>query len=225
MFDEKKYNREYARKWRKNNPERANEIARQWALRNKDKIKKWGQEYREKNHEEIGIKRKQEYRENREKYLEYVKQYQKDNREKRLEYKRKYRKTDKSKKNIKEYYHNNLKTNLKYNLNRTMRITIGHSLKGSKAGRHWEELIGYSLSDLMKHLKRTLPLNYTWKDYLDGKLHVDHIIPISAYEFDKSENFQFIECWSLKNLRLLPAKENIIKGGKIIKPYQLALKI
>jgi len=35
----------------------------------------------------------------------------------------------------------------------------------------------------------------------------------------------FRRCWSLDNLQLLPAKENIVKYTKIIKPFQTSLMI
>ena len=64
-----------------------------------------------------------------------------------------------------------------------------------------------------------------WQDFMEGKLHIDHIIPISAFNFTKPEHINFKRCWGLSNLRLLPAKENRIKKDKIIKPFQLALQI
>lgn len=46
-----------------------------------------------------------------------------------------------------------------------------------------------------------------------------------AFEFSKPEDFQFQKCWSLDNLRLLPAKENLAKKDKLIKPFQPSLKL
>jgi len=227
MFDKKEWDRKYYAKnrekickrrnqYRQNNLDKMRERDRNQAANNKDKKRESNNKHRLKN--------KEYYKE----YMkEYMKEYRKNNIEKisanRKEYREKNRETLRVCNN--EYRKNKLIADPGFKLNRRIKEVIRRSLKGNKAGRHWEELVGYSLSDLMKHLKQTLPLNYTWKNYLDGTLHVDHIIPISAYEFDKSEEFQFKECWSLNNLRLLPAKENLTKGSKIIKPYQLALKI
>jgi len=117
------------------------------------------------------------------------------------------------------------KIDLKFNLNRKMSSTINYSLRGDKKGKHWEILVGYTLNDLIKRLKRTMPKDYTWQDYLQGKLHIDHIIPISAFNFTKAEHIDFKNCWALSNLRLLPAKENMIKHNKLSKSFQPALKI
>jgi len=119
----------------------------------------------------------------------------------------------------KKYMKSKYKTDLKFNLNQKMSRTIGHSLKGNKKGLKWESLINYNLSNLIKHLEKTMPKSYTWKDFLDGKLHIDHIIPISFFNFTKPEDIDFERCWALKNLRLLPAKENLRKGKKTVRRY------
>ena len=117
------------------------------------------------------------------------------------------------------------KTDLKYNLNRRMKTAIGMSLKGNKAGRHWEDLVGYTLINLIKRLKKTMPKGYTWQDFLEGKLHIDHIIPKNVFNFTKSEHIDFKRCWALNNLQLLPAKENLIKNDKLARPFQPALNM
>jgi len=226
--------KEYMKQYRIKNREKRKEYNKQWFLNNGTTCKEYMDKYRERNKEKIKAyykknreKIKENYLNNKEKCLKNSKEWQLKNREKVKEYRKKH--YNKNKERLCEYHRqwnrNKRKTCPRFKLNYTLGDTIRRSLNGNKAGRHWENLVGYSLDDLMKRLKSTLPQNYNWQDFLDGKLHVDHIIPISAFEFDKPEDFQFIECWSLKNLRLLPAKENIIKGSKIIKPYQLALKI
>jgi len=70
-----------------------------------------------------------------------------------------------------------------------------------------------------------MPKGYCWQDFLEGKLHIDHKIPISAFNFTKSEHIDFKRCWALSNLQLLPARENIIKSNHLSKPFQPALKI
>lgn len=123
-------------------------------------------------------------------------------------------------------FHDKNKVNLKYQLNNRMRDGIRGSLKrGAKTGRRWEDLVGYGVADLKKHLKSTMPDNYSWQDFLNGELQIDHITPITAFNFDFPEHIDFKRCWALENLRLLPASENISKKNKLIKPFQTALKI
>ena len=174
------------------------------------------------------------YIDNKEKIKEQHNQWQKKN----PKYQKDWRKENKE--HIKKYLKNNhgkilkqdnqwrkdkRKTDLKYNLNSKIRIAMWESLKGKKAGKHWGELVGYSLKKLIKRLKKTMPEGYTWQDYMEGRLNIDHIIPISAFNFTKPEHPDFERCWALKNLRLLTAKENNIKRAKLTKPFQPALKI
>lgn len=123
-----------------------------------------------------------------------------------------------------KYY--KVKNNLKLNLNHRISNLVLFSLKnGSKNGRTWQSLVPYNLIQLKNHLKNTMPIGYTWQDFLNGDLHIDHIIPIDTFDFDKPEDLEFKKCWALDNLRLLPKFENISKHNKIIKSYQTNLKI
>jgi len=101
-------------------------------------------------------------------------------------------------------------TIIKHNFSVNMR----QSLKGYKVG-NWENLVGYSLKDLVKRLEETMPEGCNWQNYLDGELHIDHIIPISAFNFTDPEDNDFKCCWALDNLQLLTAKDNMIKGNRL----------
>jgi len=106
-----------------------------------------------------------------------------------------------------------------------MGVSIKRSLRNNKNGYHWEIFVDYTLSDLIKRLNNTMPEGYTWQDFLSGELHIDHIIPKSAFNFTRPEHTDFKRCWALSNLRLLPAKENRIKYNKLDRPFQPALKL
>lgn len=123
------------------------------------------------------------------------------------------------------YGRDRLRRDDKHNLNGRISNVIRSSLKNNRNGRHWEDLVDYTLDDLIKRLKKTMPKNYAWQDFLEGKLHLDHVIPKNAFNFTKLEHADFKKCWALKNLRLLPARENIKKGSKLSKPFQPALEI
>ena len=216
-------------------------------IKNKDKISEWGKLYRKNNTKEIKERKKLYRIKNREEILKRKKLYYKNNLEKIKEYNRKeetkkrlkiwreknpiYKKEyikkycQKHKKEHALYCRNRRRTDLKVNLNHKISGQIWKSLRRNKNGWHWEDLVGYTLNDLIKRLKETMPEGYTWDDVLEGKLHIDHIIPISAWDFDKPEQINFQKCWALSNLQLLPAKENMIKHDKLIRTFQLALKI
>lgn len=210
----------------------------QWYLKNRDRIIKNNREYyqinkviiAEKNKQryyanlDLRIKhRKEYYQKHKEEIAKKFKQYYKEHREEKLKYAKIYREGHRKERNI--YQNNRCKTDLRFNLDRKIRNSIRKALKGNKNGRHWEELVGYSLDALMNRLLQTMPKGYCWEDYLDNKLHVDHIIPISAHNYNKPEHIDFKRCWNLSNLRLLPAKENMCKNDKLTKPFQPALAI
>ena len=97
------------------------------------------------------------------------------------------------------------------------------AIRQEKAGRHWEELVDYSLDDLIKRLKSTMPEGYTWEDDFvmgDNVLHIDHVIPMSAFNFGSAEDIDFKRCFALDNLQLLPAIDNMHKSGKLEGPFQ-----
>ena len=205
-----------------------------WHKNNPEKTKAYSKQYREDNKEGIRLKFKQYYIENRERILKQNRQWQKDNSEEILKSSKRYRDNNpnvikKWKKNhpdyANQYMKNRCKIDIKFNLNCKISKAIRISLNGNKAGRSWETLVGYTLTDLFKRLKKTLPKRYTWQDYMKGELHIDHIIPIDAFNFTRPEHTDFKRCWALSNLRLLPAKENLIKSNNLIRPFQPALAI
>lgn len=210
--------------YRAKNKERIAKLSKirynRWIERNKKKNKEYMRKYMRKYRQEL-----EKYHPN---YMKnYKRKYRIDNREKIAKYKKQYCKNnpEKIKEYMKQWTRKKYKTDLKFNLNQKISRAISHSLKGNKNGRHWENLVGYNCDDLIKRLKRTMPEGYTWQDYLNGKLHIDHIIPIAIFNFDSVENPDFKRCWGLKNLRLLPARENLKKGSKLFKPFQPALKL
>lgn len=196
-----------AKQWRKNNPEYLKNYMKQWRKDNPEYDKQHSKQWRKDNPR----KTKQYYLIYKEKYPEYSQEYYKNHKSKIRTKQR-------------EYAQYKRKTNLKYSLNHKIKRAICIALKGNKNGKHWENLVGYTLNDLIKRLNKTMPKSYCWQDYLNGDLEIDHIIPISAFNFNKPEDYDFQRCWTLENLRLLPARENLIKHNKLIKPFQPSLK-
>ena len=172
-----------------------------------------------KNHpENIKKSQKKYYENNREKRLGSSRQWAMNNYERVKELARSWRR-------------NKWRTDLKFNLTVRVFRGINSSIKKNRKGgtwgkgRMWEKSVGYTCKDLIKHFKKTIPKGYTWEDYLQGKLQMDHIIPILAFNYTKPENLSFKKCWSLKNIRLLPVGENKIKRTSLIKPFQPTLEL
>lgn len=73
----------------------------------------------------------------------------------------------------------------------------------------------YTVDEFVDHLISTIPEGYSVKDAADGSvLHIDHIRPVSSFNLTGHVDDKFLDCWSLGNLRLIPAGENLQKSNK-----------
>lgn len=124
-----------------------------------------------------------------------------------------YRKTEKYR-----TYHTNRARNkfkdIKYRISKSMSASIRQCLLKNKAGRHWEDLVGYNINELRAHLESLWSNGMTWENY--GKWHIDHIIPLSLWFYCFPEDNEFKQCWSLANLQPLWAFDNLSKKDKCI---------
>jgi hypothetical protein len=94
------------------------------------------------------------------------------------------------------------------------------ALKEKKGGRTWEALVDYTLDDLMRHLEKQFQQGMSWDNYGKTGWHIDHLIPVSAFNFKTYDDIDFKRAWALSNLQPMWAKENMSKGAKIDKPFQ-----
>ena len=205
----KTHNKE-RRDWREKNIDRIKIRQKIYDEKNKDRKKLYAQ----KNIDRIKIRQKIYNEKNKDKRKLYLEIYTQKNK-------------DKIKLYSKYYTRKKRKTDIKFKINSNMSCVIWHSLRkgNGKEGKSWKDMVPYTIDDLIRRLKRTLPKGYTWKDYISGKtdLQVEHIIPIAVHNFKSFTDTDFQKCWALKNLRLLPAKENMIKGAKLTKHFQPSL--
>ena len=73
---------------------------------------------------------------------------------------------------------------------------------------------GINYEECIKHLEKEADkLGYTLLEIKSLKYQVDHIIAMSLYDLNDPEDIS--RCWSIYNLRWLPAKENISKGNRL----------
>ena len=209
--EKKQYRREYNRKWNERNPEYHKEYNQ------RPDVKKRKKEYYKKR-----------YLNHREETKKHNKEWRKENPEYNREYMREYRKTEKNKKYQREYgrkwqednpeyrkeYEKNRKANdPKYRLNSNIAIAIGFALKGNKAGKHWETLVGYTLQNLIDRLELNFDENMNWNNY-GSYWWIDHWKPQSLFHYTTPEDQAFKDCWALCNLQPMEKIANIIKGNK-----------
>ena len=110
----------------------------------------------------------------------------------------------KFKRTIKKYQHK-----IQPHLAKNLRIRVHRALKRISKTGHTLELLGCSISQLIKHLEEQFKKGMTWKNY--GKWHVDHIKPLSSFDLTNPKQ-QKLAC-NYKNLQPLWAKENLRKSN------------
>jgi uncharacterized protein YxeA len=123
---------------------------------------------------------------------------------------------------VNEYQKKRHRTDPTYRLRRNLRTGLRNALKHNKKAVRTMEVVGCTPKQLEAHLERTLPRGFTMQDFLDGKLHIDHIIPLAV--FDQSDMNQVRIAWNWQNLQLLPARINRLKHTKVHRP-QLPLPV
>ena len=167
--------------------------------------------------------RLQKSRKSRQTYSEWYKQYNKKyylaNREYLLAEGKKWRDDNENVEHQRAYarqkykkYAKDPKKKLRKSISCLMRYSL-HKKGLSKNGMSWEKLIGYTTSELKDHLESQFTEGMTWDNH--GKWHIDHIIPISFFQFTSSDDVEFKMCWRLENLRPMWAMDNIMKSNKI----------
>lgn len=185
-----------------------------YSIENKDKIKEYKKEYSLKNKDGIIKKYKQD---NKEKLKKQAKEWRDNNPDKVLKmyenrkpYQKEYRLNNKDKINQKEK--EKLKTDPIFKLKNNIRTLFKSSLKYNsvKKQNRFFYYTGIQYSEYIDYLSKS----DLWNDYCDGKnLHIDHIIPVALYDLKDFEEIK--KCWHPHNLRIIDAKENLIKNKKL----------
>ena len=192
--------KKYYKKYYQDNEEKIKEYKKKYKQDNIDKVKIYHKKYNYDNKERICQNRKEYYQNNKEKYKEYHKKYIKENKENIKKYNN-------------EYSKNKRKIDIHYKLRSNVSSLISNKLKrklSSKNNNSIIDFLSYTINDLMKHLEKQFTKGMSWDNY--GKWHIDHIKPDSLFNYKSIDDKEFQECWSLKNLQPLWAKENWSKN-------------
>lgn len=154
------------------------------------------------------------FQKNKKRYTLNNKKWSQQNPEKNKEHQKKYRQktTSKIKRNKKlAILRQDPLFRIKENMSRNMRKSLKVN-NLSKKRRHWENLVGYTIQELKKHLENLFTEGMSWNNY--GAWHIDHIVPKSFFKYKSTDDVEFRYCWSLSNLQPLWAKDNMSKGSK-----------
>lgn len=190
----------------KNNSQHLAEYAKQYRQKNKESLKEKRKLYNSRNSVARALKQKEYYKKN----LENYRKYRQKNKEKISLY------AKNNRRRINDYYNKKRKNDFKYRLDKYISCAIRNNLlteKISKNNISWENLVGYSREELIKHLETKFTPEMNWANY-GNYWHIDHIKPKSWFSYSSVEDEQFKKCWALENLQPLEASKNLSKGNR-----------
>ncbi len=216
----KECRKEYNKTYNEINKEKIKIKNREWNKANykanKKEIDLRHKKYDVDNKEERKLYTKNYYINNKEKINIQHKEYRENNKEEIKLRTKRWKESERGKEYRREFDKERLSTP-RGKINNTISSNILLSLKDNKHGRHWEDIVGYTLQELMSHLENQFINGMNWDNYGNKKgcWSIDHILPISSFDFDSCDDEDFKRCWSLENLRPLDHIENIKKGNKV----------
>lgn len=109
------------------------------------------------------------------------------------------------------------KSDPKFIVRSSMHASIHKALKATrqkKGGRLSEQILGYPIADLRRHLERQFLPGMTWENHGLRGWHIDHIVPLKSFKFTGPDDPELRAAYALSNLRPLWAAENARKQGR-----------
>jgi len=115
----------------------------------------------------------------------------------------------KNKPQINKYERDKLKNDEQFRIRKRLSKSLNAVLKniGKRKNASILSHIGCSIEFMQEHLSSTKKPD--WGD----DLHIDHIIPCALFDHTNEEEVK--KCWNWRNLRYLPAEENMSKKDKL----------
>lgn len=200
---------------------------------NKEELALKKKEFRDTHKSECMERKREYYYSHQEEISKYGKNYYDINKDKILDKNKAYRDINKekikeqSKGYQKKYSREKRKNDAKYKIRQDFSRSINKSLKnngGSKCGKKVKDL-DYTFKEYLENLEKQFEWWMHWgnrglydpKTWVDDdittmKWQIDHIKPVSDFNFTTMDDEEFKQCWALSNLRPLSAKQNLFDG-------------
>jgi hypothetical protein len=178
--------------WHKNNPEKARIAVNKWRNNNPEKAKAATAKWRRNNPDKIRAA---------------VAKWQESN----PRYKSEWKENNPGYQN--NYERNRMAIDHNFKLIKKTRTAMYMALIDNAKSGHTTELLGCSIEELRNHLERLFLPGMSWDNYGMHGWHIDHIIPVSYFDFTDPE--QQKRAWHYTNLQPLWAEDNLKKSNKI----------
>ena len=184
-----------------------------YAERDREQMRAYRKQWCEENPEKKRVGQKKWREEN----PEYHKKYREKNREKVKACKKKY--CEENSEQIRAYHRKYMRQRVKqdpiFRLLHNMRNGLWSCLAGVRKNSRTMQYVGMTPDELMDYLEGRFTGGMTRDNY--GKWHVDHIRPISSFDFTGPDNEEQLHmAWNYTNLQPLWAADNMSKGAKCI---------
>jgi len=119
---------------------------------------------------------------------------------------------------VKNKHADSIRHNLDFKIKNRLRARIRSALINNARGKinkakKTEELLGCKISELKSLFSQKFTRGMSWKKFLTGEIHIDHIMP--CISFDLTKESEQSKCFHYTNLQPLWAKDNLSKGAKI----------
>ena len=142
--------------------------------------------------------------------------------------------SDEDKKRYRKYskkYKEKKRKDAIFNIQNKISCAVRSSLKSRSLDKTIPtfKILNYSPKELKEHLEKQFEPWMNWDNWGTYRVdiwddnnqstwtwQIDHIIPISSFKYNSSDDENFQKCWSLGNLRPLSSKENLIKKDRIL---------
>jgi len=214
-----KRKREYDKKYRKEHPEQSKNYSRKYYYGHIEERRS----YRRKNVEKTRIYNKKYFKEYKNEKKEYDKQYYKEHLErKKKQYKDYIKKHLEIRRKCSMKYNRKIRNTIKGQIDSRISSLVRYTLRGTKAGRSWKSIVDFTLEQFKQHFQGLFTNGMNWNKFMNGEIHIDHVVPINHFHYESTDDPQFKECWALHNLQSMWARDNLSKGNR---RYQLPLPL
>ncbi len=209
----KEYNKEYRQRSEVKAKEKERGRRRRQTPQYKTRMKDWNKEYGKKP--EVKARKKEEYQKNKEVVLKRSSEYYQNNKDKVIVRQKRvgkeYYQRPETKAKINTRRNQRKKNDLIYYLICRLRLALYRAFENySKTGKIKLSCeYGIDYKAIIEHLK---PFPKDIKNY-----HIDHIIPLSLFDFNNSEHIK--KAFAPKNHQWLLAQENLEKSNRLVMPH------
>lgn len=174
--------------------------AREWREANPDRVRELSQRYSAENKSAIREAAARYYQENKEELGARRKRYAVENPDRMRE--------------LRRAWQLKAQQSVGWRLRRRISKSLRRALPSGKNGAWTMDLLGYTLTELRAHIERQFVKGMGWHNM--DEWHIDHIIPVSAFDIQSVDDPAVRRAWALTNLRPLWASENCSKGARIL---------